>query len=57
MTFMVVKFIFFNFNITKRISSYSPAQFIFFLKSRLLLNVFHCFCMFLNKYFANFTGK
>ena len=26
-----------------------------FLKSRLILNIFYCFCMFVNKYFANFT--
>ena len=27
-----------------------------FLKSRLILNIFYCFCMFVNKYFANFTN-
>ena len=34
-------------------SSYSPLKFVFFLKSRLLFNVLYCFCMFVNKHFAN----
>ena len=33
--------------------SYSPVKFVFFLKSRLLLNVLYCFCLFVNKHFAN----
>ena len=37
-------------------SSYSSVKFVFFLKSRLIFNVFYCFCMFVNKDFANFTG-
>ena len=39
------------------ISSYSPVKLIFLLKSRLLCNVFYCFCVFVNKYVANFAGK
>ena len=27
------------------------------LKGRLLFNLFFCFCMFVNKYFTNFTGE
>ena len=33
-----------------------PVEFVFFLKSRLIFNIFYCFCMFVNKHFANFTG-
>ena len=32
-------------------SSYLPAKFVFFLKSRLLFNIFYSFCMFVNKHF------
>ena len=35
----------------------SKINFVFFVKDRLIFNVFYCFCMFVNKYFANFTGK
>ena len=28
--------------------SYSPVKFAFFLKSRLIFNIFYCFCMFAN---------
>ena len=35
------------------LSSYSPVKLVIFLKSRLLFNVFYCFCMFLNKHFTN----
>ena len=31
--------------LTLRLPSYSPVKFVFFLKSRLLFNVFHCLCM------------
>ena len=30
---------------------------IFLKKSKLLFNVFYCFCLFVTKYFASFTGK
>ena len=30
--------------------SYSPVKFVFFLKSRLLFNLFHCLCLFANKH-------
>ena len=36
--------------------SYSPVMFAFFLKSRLIFNIFYCFFMFVNKHFENFTG-
>ena len=39
----------------KQFLSYSPIQFVFFLKSRLFFNIFCCFWMFVNKHFANFT--
>ena len=39
-----------------KFTSYSPVKFAFFLKSRLIFNIFFCFCMFVNKHFANFTG-
>ena len=29
----------------------------FLLKNRVLFKVFYCFCMLVNKHFANFTGK
>ena len=32
-------------------SSYLSAKFVFFLKSRLLFNIFYCFCIFVNKHF------
>ena len=32
--------------------SFLPVKFVFFLKSRLLFNVFYCFCMFVNKHFT-----
>ena len=35
--------------------SYSSAKFVFFLKSMLLLNIFYCFCIFINKHFAYCT--
>ena len=38
---------------SKEFSSYSPVKFVFFLKSRLLFNVFYCFCMFVNKLFQS----
>ena len=44
-------------------SSYSPVKFVsksrlkFVLKIRLRFNEFYCFCIFVNKYFANFRGK
>ena len=31
---------------------YPPIKFVFFLKSRLLFNVFYCLCMFVSKYFT-----
>ena len=34
-----------------------PVKLAFFLKSRLLFNIFYCFCMFVNKHFANSTIK
>ena len=37
--------------------SYSPANFVPFLKSRLLFSAFYCFCMFVSKHFTNFTSK
>ena len=37
---------------SKEFSSYSPVNSVFFLKSRLIFNVFYCFCMFVNKHFA-----
>ena len=33
-----------------------PVKFVFFLKNRLIFNIIYCFCMFVNKHFANFTG-
>ena len=41
---------------SQEFSSYSPVMFAFFLKSRLIFNIFYCFCMFVNKHFGNFTG-
>ena len=38
-------------------SSYSPVKFVFFLKNRLFFNEFYCFWLFVNKHFANLTGK
>ena len=37
---------------SKEFSSYSPVNFEYFFKSRLIFNVFHCFYMFVNKHFA-----
>ena len=34
-----------------------PVKFVFFLKRRLLFNAFYCFCMFVNKHVAIFTGE
>ena len=40
-----------------RIPKLFPCKFLyFFLKIRLLFNVFYCFCMFVIKNFTNFTG-
>ena len=36
--------------------SYSPVKFVFFIKSRLIFNVFYCFTMFVYKHFTNITG-
>ena len=36
--------------------SYSLVKFVYFVKSRLIFNIFYCFCMFVNKHFVNFTG-
>ena len=33
--------------------SYLPVKFVLFLKSRLIFKIFYCFCMFVNKHFAN----
>ena len=38
---------------SQEFSSYLPVNFVFFLKSKLLFNVFHCFCMFVNKLFQS----
>ena len=38
----------------KEFSSYSPVKFVIFKKIRLLFHVFCCFCMFVNKHFANY---
>ena len=35
----------------KGICPYLPVRFVFFLKSRLLFNIFYCFCMFVSKHF------
>ena len=39
--------------INLRFSSYLPVKFVFFLKVRLLFNIFYCFSMFGNKHFIN----
>ena len=36
-----------------KFSSYAPVKLVFFLKSRLIFNISYCFCMFVNKHFAN----
>ena len=35
-----------------KLSSYLPVKFVFFVKIRLIFNVFHCLCMFVNKHFT-----
>ena len=51
-----VKTILWKFRIVNQeFSSYLPAKFVNFLKSRLIFNIFYCFWMFVNKLFTYLT--